>query len=108
MTATIARQSSLRSLCHSPDFHSLYFLEIRVSRVAPIEVEIEKGCGNRLFWATTQTPPGLGSRLLSLSRHCASLRAGLITIAAPRLNSSMVTAPRLLGGAGTVSWLRSE
>jgi hypothetical protein len=47
--------SELKSLCENPDFHSLYFLENRASRVAPTKVKIEKGCGNRFLRVPTQT-----------------------------------------------------
>jgi hypothetical protein len=46
---------ALTSLCRNLDFHSLYSLENRISRVAPIRAEIGKGCGNRLFLVKTQT-----------------------------------------------------
>jgi hypothetical protein len=44
------------SLCGNLDFHRLYFLENRASRVAPTKWEIEKGCGKRFLSLATQTP----------------------------------------------------
>ncbi len=36
-------------------------------------------------------PPGLAVGVFRLSRHCAALRAGLITAAAPRLNDASLS-----------------
>jgi hypothetical protein len=43
------------SMCGNLDFHRLYFLEIRASRVAPTKLEIEKGCGNQILPFAAQT-----------------------------------------------------